>query len=76
MGTQALLSRDPANDYLQTYREWRYAYGLNDPCIDELRAAILVESERDALPITVRDRLETLACLIKREQGSSMERTP
>ncbi len=74
MHIEALQSCDPAYDYLRTYREWHLVYGLNDPCIDELRAAILVDSERDTLPIEQRDRLERLARLIRREQELLVER--
>jgi hypothetical protein len=64
---------DPAAVYLRIYREWRYVYGLRDPCIDEIKAAIVVESESDALSIEQKDRLDVLLCLIEREQAQQWE---
>ena len=73
MNVDTLFASDPAVEFLRTYREWRYVYGLHDPCIDELKAAIVVESAREALTLEQRDRLECLVRLIDREQRQAME---
>ena len=73
MNIEALFAPDLAFEYLRTYREWRYVYGLGDPCIEELKAAILADSERSALAIDQRDRLEILLRLIEHEQASQLE---
>jgi len=71
--SEALLAADPAAEYLRTYREWRDLYGLGDPCIEELKAAISLDSERDSHTIPQRDRLEMLVLLIEREQARHWE---
>jgi hypothetical protein len=73
MNVESLFSSDLASEYLRTYREWRYVYGLDDPCIDELKAAIVAECAREALTLEQRDRLECLVRLIDREQRQAME---
>jgi hypothetical protein len=67
-----LAGDDAASEYLRTYHEWRDIYGMQDPCIDELRLAILAESERDSLSVQQRDRLEWLVRMIRREQASTV----
>ena len=66
------LTDDTAAEYLRTYHEWRAIYGLQDSCINELRLAILAESERDTFSIQQQDRLEWLARMIRREQDSAI----
>ena len=73
MNIEALFASDLASEYLRTYREWRYVYGLHDPCIEELKAAILADSDRGALAIDQKDRLEILLRLIEHEQASHLE---
>jgi hypothetical protein len=73
MNIEALLTSDVACEYLRTYREWRYVYGLHDPCIDELKAAIVAECARETLTLEQRDRLECLVRLIDREQRQALE---
>jgi hypothetical protein len=73
MTAEVWLERDPAAAYLRTYREWLYIYGIDDPCIDELKAAIAVECARETHSIAQRDRLEILLRLIERDQRSEME---
>jgi len=65
-----LTGDDTAAEYLRTYHEWRVIYGPKDSCINELRLAILVESERDSPSVKQRDRLEWLARMIRCEQDS------
>jgi hypothetical protein len=67
-----LVGGDAASEYLRTYHEWRTTYGLQDSCINELRLAILAESDRDSLSVQQRDRLEWLARMIRREQDSAI----
>jgi len=55
-------------EYMQTFFEWRARYGLADDCMEELRAAVLVDSERDSLTNEQRRRLQLLAQLIEDER--------
>jgi hypothetical protein len=64
----SFIREDIANEYWRTYYEWCNAYGLLDNCMDELRAATLVESERASLTHTQRERLRKLAQLIETER--------
>lgn len=52
---------DLVGEYVQTYVEWRAAYGLGDACMDELLAALQVESERAPF---ARNELQLLAHVI------------
>jgi hypothetical protein len=74
MHTQALLVSNPVAEFLETYRDWRYDYGINDPCINELKAAILAESERESLTTDQRVKLQSLARLIEHEQAALLVR--
>lgn len=59
---------DVIAEYMQTFFEWRARYGLADDCMDELRAAVLVDSERESLTEEQRRRLRLLAQLIEDER--------
>lgn len=65
---------DVLAEYIQTFFEWRARYGLADDCMDELRAAVLVESERESLTGEQRRRLRLLAQLIEDERRRSVDR--
>lgn len=71
---RCLSRNDPASEYLRTYAEWRMRYGLQDPCMDELVAAIRAESEQRHASAGDRDRLRQLAFLIEGEVQAAMER--
>jgi len=70
MSVDFFSTSDPAAEYLRVYREWRDDYGLGDPCIQELQAAILVEIDCESHGVAQRDRLEMLLRLIEREQAA------
>ncbi len=52
----------------------RYAYGINSPCIAELKAAIAFESESDSLPLDQRIRLQCLVRAIEHERAGLLVR--
>ena len=60
-------------EYTQTFFEWRTRYGLADACMDELRAAMLVDSERESLTQEQRRRLLLLAQLIEDEHRRALD---
>ncbi len=74
MHSEALAISNPVAEFLETYRDWRYEYGINDPCINELKAAILVESERESVTPDQRTKLRSLARLIEHEQAALLVR--
>jgi len=53
---------------MRTFVEWRTTYGIADPCMDELRAAVLAECEKPATTPEQQSRLRALAELIRAEQ--------
>lgn len=66
---ESKASRDDViAEYLQTFFEWRARYGLADDCMEELRAAVLVDSEKETLSEDQRRRLRVLAQLIEDER--------
>ena len=60
-------------EYMQTFFEWRARYGLADDCIDELRAAVLADSEAESLTEGQRRRLRLLAQLIEDERRRALD---
>lgn len=60
-------------EYVRTFLEWRIQYGIDDPCMDELRAAVLAESENPSLTIESRSRLIAFADLIQPERQRSVD---
>jgi hypothetical protein len=74
MIAQAKSTLDPIAEYLQAYRDMRYEHGINSPFIDELKAAILFESECTSLPLDQRIRLNCLVRAIEHEQSGLLVR--
>lgn len=66
-------SEEIVSEYWRTYYEWRGAYGLLDNCMNELLAAILVESEQQSLTEIQRDKLRALVQLIETERQALIE---
>lgn len=64
---------DVIAEYMQTFFEWRARYGLADDCMEELRAAVLVDSERESLSADQRRRLRLLARLIEDERRRALD---
>jgi hypothetical protein len=60
-------------EYMQTFFLWRARYGLADDCMDELRAAVLADSEREPLTGEQRRRLRLLAQLIEDERRRALD---
>ena len=60
-------------EYMQTFFEWRARYGFTNDCMDELRAAVLVDSERESLTNEQRRRLRLLAQLIEDERRRALD---
>jgi hypothetical protein len=59
--------------YVQTFYEWRAAYGLMDECMEELRAAALVESDNPELTARQRTDLLALAGRIEEQRRSVLD---
>ena len=74
MDCVAVCIANPVAEFLGTYRDWRYDYGINDPCINELKAAIIAESERESVTPDQRIKLQSLARLIEHEQAALLVR--
>lgn len=64
---------DLLTEYVETYVEWSTAYGITDACMEELMAALRVESERPTLEPRVRSALTDLASAIEEERLSAMQ---
>ena len=62
------IREDLVADYMQTFFEWRARYGLADDCMEELRAAVLADSDGASLTEQQRCRLRLLAQLIEDER--------
>jgi hypothetical protein len=73
MESTSSTREDLIAEYLQTFFEWRARYGLADACMDELRAAMLVDSERESLTQGQRRRLRLLAQLIEDEHRRALD---
>lgn len=63
----AATAADVVASYWQTYYDWRNQYGVTDTCMEELRAAILVELDSGALNTEQRFRLQAIAALIQQD---------
>jgi hypothetical protein len=74
MACLTLPNINPVAEFLDTYRDWRYDYGINDPCINELKAAIMAVSERESLEPDQKIKLQSLARLIEHEQAALLVR--
>jgi hypothetical protein len=59
---------DPVAEYVRAFLEWRLQYGMEDPCMQELHAAVLAEREKLTLTDVQRAQLLALADRIVREQ--------
>jgi hypothetical protein len=64
---------DLVNEYVDTYMEWSSTYGIADGCMEELMAALRVESERATLQQQVRDALTDLARTIETERSLALQ---
>jgi hypothetical protein len=60
-------------EYMQTFFEWRARYGLADSCMNELQAAVLVDSERESITPEQRRKLRLLAQLIEDEHRRALD---
>jgi hypothetical protein len=61
---------DPVAEFLETYGEWRYVYGINDPRISELKTAIVAHSGSRSLTSDQVIKLQSLVRLIEHEQAA------